>query len=178
MNILLLIAHGSRREESNLEIAQKYIKQRLENDESIIFFHEEEGTCVGFTQLYLTFDSVNVRKKIVLYDLFVREEYRRKGIAKLLMDAAKNYATENKFGSIELSTNKSNTPGQTLYESLGYIRDNEFYSYDLEIWLCVWSKDFLSFSHNSSTWELLKISGGQKIIPSLTALITKPFSIQ
>ena len=49
------------------------------------------------------------------------------------MDAAKNYATENKFGSIELSTNKSNTPGQTLYESLGYIRDNEFHSYDLEI---------------------------------------------
>ena len=120
-------------QESNLEIAQKYIKQRLENDESIIFFHEEEGTCAGFTQLYPTFDSVNIRKKIVLYDLFVREEYRRKGIAKLLMDAAKNYATENKFGSIELSTNKSNTPGQTLYESLGYIRDNEFYSYDLEI---------------------------------------------
>ena len=76
---------------------------------------------------------MNVRKKIVLYDLFVKEEYRRKGIAKFLMDAAKNYATENKFGSIELSTNKSNTPGQTLYESLGYIRDNEFYSYDLEI---------------------------------------------
>ena len=75
----------------------------------------------------------SLRKKIVLYDLFVREEFRRKGIAKSLMDAAKNYATENKFGSIELSTNKANIPGQSLYESLGYIRDNEFYSYDLEI---------------------------------------------
>ena len=42
-------------------------------------------------------------------------------------------APENKFGSIELSTNKANIPGQSLYESLGYIRDNEFYSYDLEI---------------------------------------------
>jgi ribosomal protein S18 acetylase RimI-like enzyme len=120
-------------QESNVEIAQKYIKQRLENDESIIFFQEEGGTCAGFTQLYPTFDSVNVRKKIVLYDLFVREEFRRKGIAKSLMDAAKNYATENKFGSIELSTNKANIPGQSLYESLGYIRDDEFYSYDLEI---------------------------------------------
>jgi ribosomal protein S18 acetylase RimI-like enzyme len=76
---------------------------------------------------------VNVRKKIVLYDLFVREEHRKKGFAKALMDAAKDYAKENNFGSIELSTNKENVPGQTLYESLGYIRDQEFYSYDLEI---------------------------------------------
>jgi ribosomal protein S18 acetylase RimI-like enzyme len=49
------------------------------------------------------------------------------------MNAAKEYASQKSFGSIELSTNKTNLPGQTLYESLGYIRDNEFYSYDLEI---------------------------------------------
>ena len=65
--------------------------------------------------------------------MFIREEYRKKGLAKSLMNAAKNYAIENDFGSIELSTNKANIPGQSLYESLGYIRDQEFYSYDLEI---------------------------------------------
>ena len=114
----------------DISVAQQYI---AENNESTIFFVEENGICLGFTQLYPTFDSVNVRKKIVLYDLFVREEYRRKGIAESLMNAAKEYASQNNFGSIELSTNKTNLPGQTLYESLGYIRDNEFYSYDLEI---------------------------------------------
>ena len=54
-------------------------------------------------------------------------------IAEALMNADKEYASQKNFGSIELSTNKTNLPGQTLYESLGYIRDNEFYSYDLEI---------------------------------------------
>jgi ribosomal protein S18 acetylase RimI-like enzyme len=117
----------------DISVAQQYIAERLKNNESTIFFVEENGICLGFTQLYPTFDSVNVRKKIVLYDLFVREEYRRKGIAESLMNAAKEYASQNNFGSIELSTNKTNLPGQTLYESLGYIRDNEFYSYDLEI---------------------------------------------
>ena len=116
-----------------ISVAQQYIAERLKNNESTIFFVEENGICLGFTQLYPTFDSVNVRKKIVLYDLFVREEYRRKSIAESLMNAAKEYASQNNFGSIELSTNKTNLPGQTLYESLGYIRDNEFYSYDLEI---------------------------------------------
>ena len=118
---------------SNVSVAQHYVFERLKKNESTIFFVEENGICLGFTQLYPTFDSVNVRKKIVLYDLFVREEHRRRGIAESLMTAAKDYAFQNNFGSIELSTNKTNLPGQTLYESLGYVRDNEFYSYDLEI---------------------------------------------
>ena len=121
------------KQDSNVEIAQKYIAERLTNNESVIFFAEDNSKCIGFTQLYPTFDSVNVRQKIVLYDLFVREEYRRKGFAKLLMNAAKQYASDNNFGSIELSTGKTNTQGQSLYESLGYIRDNEYYTYDLEI---------------------------------------------
>ena len=49
------------------------------------------------------------------------------------MNATKQYASDNNFGSIELSTGKTNTQGQSLYESLGYIRDNEYYTYDLEI---------------------------------------------
>jgi len=49
------------------------------------------------------------------------------------MNAAKGYAELNSFGSIELSTAKKNLAGQSLYESLGYIQDQEFYSYDLEI---------------------------------------------
>lgn len=121
------------KQDSNVEIAQKYIADRLTNNESVIFFAEDNDKCIAFTQLYPTFDSVNVRQKIVLYDLFVREEYRRKGFAKLLMNAAKQYASDNNFGSIELSTGKTNTQGQSLYESLGYIRDNEYYTYDLEI---------------------------------------------
>ena len=121
------------KQKSNIKEACRYIKARLEANESIIFFIKDKEKCIGFTQLYPTFDSVNLRKKIVLYDLYICEDYRRKGNGKILMDAAKDYAQLNKFGSIELSTNKGNIQGQSLYEALGYIRDQEFYSYDLEI---------------------------------------------
>ena len=121
------------KQKSNIEEASLYIKARLEANESVIFFIKDKERCIGFTQLYPTFDSVNLRKKIVLYDLYICEDYRRKGNGKILMDAAKDYAQLNKFGSIELSTNKGNIQGQSLYEALGYIRDQEFYSYDLEI---------------------------------------------
>ena len=121
------------KQNSDLSAANQYIENRLKNNESIIFFIKIDNKCAGFTQLYPTFDSVRLRKKIVLYDLFVCEEFRRQGIGKTLMNATKDYAKLNHFGSIELSTAKTNLPGQSLYESLGYIRDDEFYSYDLEI---------------------------------------------
>ena len=112
-------------------ISIEYIKQRLTNKESTIFFVEEDNVCIGIVQLYVTFDSLELSKKIILYDLFVRSEYRKKGIGAMLMDASKDFAENNGITGIELSTSISNGTAQRLYESLGYERDNEFYNYYL-----------------------------------------------
>jgi len=112
-------------------ISIEYIKQRLKNKESTIFFVEEDNVCIGIVQLYVTFDSLELSKKIILYDLFVRSEYRKKGIGAMLMDASKDFAKNNGITGIELSTAISNGTAQRLYESLGYERDNEFYNYYL-----------------------------------------------
>ena len=112
-------------------ISIEYIKQRLTNKESTIFFVEEDNVCIGIVQLYVTFDSLELSKKIILYDLFVRPEYRKKGIGAMLMDASKDFAENNGITGIELSTAISNGTAQRLYESLGYERDNEFYNYYL-----------------------------------------------
>ena len=114
-------------------ISIEYIKQRLTNKESTIFFVEEDNVCIGIVQLYVTFDSLELSKKIILYDLFVRPEYRKKGIGAMLMDASKDFAENNDITGIELSTAISNGTAQRLYESLGYERDNEFYNYYLSI---------------------------------------------
>ena len=112
-------------------ISIEYIKQRLTNKESTIFFVEEDNVCIGFVQLYVTFDSLELGKKVVLYDLFVRSEHRKKGIGAMLMNTSKDFAENNNITGIELSTAISNGKAQSLYESLGYERDNEFYSYYL-----------------------------------------------
>ena len=114
-------------------ISIEYIKQRLTNKESTIFFVEEDNVCIGIVQLYVTFDSLELSKKIILYDLFVRPEYRKKGIGAMLMDASKDFAENSGISGIELSTAISNGTAQRLYESLGYERDNEFYNYYLSI---------------------------------------------
>ena len=119
--------------ESNIEACQNYIHERLINNEAQIFYIENEKECMGITQLYTTFDSLELSKKIILYDLYVRSEYRNKGIGRMLMNAAKSFAERKGVTSIELSTSINNKNAQSLYESLDYQRDTEFYDYYLAI---------------------------------------------
>ena len=119
--------------ESNIEACQNYIHERLINNEAQIFYIENEKECMGITQLYMTFDSLELSKKIILYDLYVRSEYRKKGIGRMLMNAAKSFAERKGVTSIELSTSINNKNAQSLYESLEYQRDTEFYDYYLAI---------------------------------------------
>ena len=119
--------------ESNIEACKNYIHERLINNEAQIFYIENEKECMGITQLYTTFDSLELSKKIILYDLYVRSEYRNKGIGRMLMNAAKSFAERKGVTSIELSTSINNKNAQSLYESLEYQRDTEFYDYYLAI---------------------------------------------
>ena len=94
--------------ESNIEACKNYIHERLINNEAQIFYIENEKECMGITQLYTTFDSLELSKKIILYDLYVRSEYRNKGIGRMLMNAAKSFAERKGVTSIELSTSINN----------------------------------------------------------------------
>ena len=121
------------KKKSNIEECKNYIHERLINNEAQIFYIENEKECMGMTQLYTTFDSLELSKKIILYDLYVRSEYRNKGIGRMLMNAAKSFAEKKGVTSIELSTSIANKNAQSLYESLEYQRDTEYYDYYLQI---------------------------------------------
>ena len=49
------------------------------------------------------------------------------------MKKSEEYAKSTGAKGIELSTAKDNLTAQSLYEKIGYIRDNEFYSYSFEL---------------------------------------------
>lgn len=119
---------------SDIEGAKKYIGDRLAKKESRIFIAlDDAGKALGFTQLYPTFESLNMRNRWVLYDLFVDPGARQLGVGKALMECAKQLAIETGAVYVELDTAKTNTKAQALYESLGYERDNLFYHYVLEV---------------------------------------------
>ncbi len=113
--------------------AESYIRERLQQEDSIIFVMKEGDTYLGFTQLYPTFSSISMKKAWILNDLYVHEEARGKGVAESLLNRAKAFALETEAVSIALSTAPDNLPAQRLYEKLGYERDEQFYHYELNL---------------------------------------------
>ena len=121
-------------EEDDLEKASRYISERFNRRDSEILVAQEGNTeLVGFVQLYPSFCSVSAVPILILYDLYVDHSHRGKGIGRLLMNAARDFAKDNGFRRLELSTAKDNHIGQSLYESLGYELDEEFLHYSLDV---------------------------------------------
>ncbi len=114
----------------DLALARRYIEERMRRNESVIYVAEDEsGRLIGFTQLYPTFCSVRVAHTYVLYDLFVSKAARGTGAGRRLMEAAEAHAAKTGAARMELSTARTNTVAQSLYESQGWVRDETFLVY-------------------------------------------------
>ena len=78
---------------SNINESTDYISERMKNNESIIFIAtNKQKEVMGFVQLYETFGSLHLGKIIILYDLFVKKEFRKCGIGIKLMKKSEEYA--------------------------------------------------------------------------------------
>lgn len=119
------------RQESNVEGAKTFLRNRIEREESIIFVAVEDGQYLGFTQLYPSFSSISMKELWILNDLFVQESKRGAGIGKKLLEAAKTFALENGAKGLKLQTEIDNISAQRLYAENGYLRDNRYFHYEL-----------------------------------------------
>jgi ribosomal protein S18 acetylase RimI-like enzyme len=118
----------------DLPLARSFISDRLSNNDSVIFV-ASDGTPdpVGFTQVYPTFCSVSAAPIHILYDLYVVNGARRHGVARALMAAAQEHAKRTGAVRLELATARTNFSAQALYESLGWVRDEQFHRYSLGV---------------------------------------------
>lgn len=121
---------------ADLALATRFIAARLQAHESVILVADtgsDAHALAGFCQLYPSFCSVAAAPIYVLYDLFVAPDSRHGGVARQLMQAAAARAKSDGMVRMDLTTAKDNLQAQALYESLGWKRDEIFYSYSLSI---------------------------------------------
>lgn len=121
-------------------LADNFISQRLEKDESAIFvaIEEKDGKQIGagFTQLYPTYSSVQAVKNWILNDLYVEESHRKKGIGEKLIRAAMAFAHSEGALFLLLETAVANHQAQRLYQNIGFIKqepENEFFLYRISL---------------------------------------------
>lgn len=113
--------------------AERFLRERLAGDESVVYLAELNAMAVGFVQLYPSFWSVAACRSWILNDLFVSPAHRGTGAGKALMNRARSHALETGAGGLSLATQRTNLAAQRLYESLGWKRDEDFYHYELSL---------------------------------------------
>jgi GNAT superfamily N-acetyltransferase len=121
------------RQRSEPEGARRFLGDRMERDESIVFLAFDGETAIGFTQLYPSFSSASMARIFVLNDLFITPEARRGGTGSALLRAAADYGRSAGAVRLMLSTELTNTTAQAAYEKNGWKRDTVFCVYQLAL---------------------------------------------
>ena len=119
------------KQQSDPEGSRTFLRERLYLGESMIFLAYNEDRPVGFTQLYPLFSSTSMKRIWLLNDLYVVPDMRGQRIGEQLIQRAADFARSFGATKLELSTQTTNLSGQKLYERVGFVRDTEFYAYDL-----------------------------------------------
>ena len=117
----------------DLDLARAYIADRLAADESRIWIALDGDRGRGMVQCYPTFCSVQAVRRWILYDLYVEAEARGTGLGERVMGVAHDAARADDAKRVDLETAHDNVVGQSLYEKLGYVRDEHFFSYSLQL---------------------------------------------
>ncbi|WP_019244323.1 MULTISPECIES: GNAT family N-acetyltransferase [Bacillus] len=118
---------------SDLNGAKRFIKERMDLGDSIIYVAVEEGMYVGFVQLYPSYSSVSMNRIWILNDLYVEEDVRKKGVGQKLIDQAVELCHQTNAKTLTLQTSVTNKTAQKLYEKNDFVKDNEFYYYELTV---------------------------------------------
>ena len=105
----------------DLPLAERFIRERLEHNESVIFAAiADDGTPAGFTQLYPLISSGRAIKNWVLNDLYVAPDYRKQGIGETLIKAATEFAMANGAAFLQLETAVDNSGALAFYKRHQY----------------------------------------------------------
>jgi ribosomal protein S18 acetylase RimI-like enzyme len=112
--------------------ARAFLRERIERDESVVYLaYTGAREAAGFTQLYPSFSSVSLKQLWILNDLYVGADVRRGGVGRALLERARRHAIETGAKGLVLSTGVTNKAAQSLYESCGWQRDDEFFQFHL-----------------------------------------------
>ena len=90
------------------------LKQELENGKSKYFVAKQENEIVGFAEILLIIDQVNIM------NIVVKKDKRNFGIGSSLLEEIIRYSKIHNATSITLEVNEKNIPAIKLYKKYGF----------------------------------------------------------
>jgi GNAT superfamily N-acetyltransferase len=118
---------------SDPDASRVYLKDRLTRDEATVFLALEDDEALGFALCYRTFSSVALKPLVILNDLYSTPAVRGRGVATALIARCADFARLHGAEVLRLRTARDNHPAQSVYERVGFVRDEVFFTYDLKL---------------------------------------------
>lgn len=115
---------------SDLEKGRAFLKERINNNETVTFLIKQDNKYVGFAQLYPLYHYESLKRQWLLSDLFVDPAYLGFGLVVALIDRSKQFCDETDACGLLLETQKTNIIGNNLYPKCGFELDNEHNYYN------------------------------------------------
>ena len=114
-----------KREESP---SSTHLEKLLGDDRCYLFAVIVNDTVAGYTLAY-RFPSLYAPEYLAyLYDIEVSDEYRRKGVGRLLVDTLLAHLTSDGVKEVWLGTSVDNVEGQGFFSSTGAIKSGETFN--------------------------------------------------
>lgn len=88
------------------------------------FFILFKDEYVGFSTCFVNFSTFKIKPYLYVHDIFIRNNFRKYGLGKLLLKHLINYAEENKYCKVTLEVRNDNKVAMSMYHNLGF-RDCE-----------------------------------------------------
>jgi aminoglycoside 3-N-acetyltransferase I len=108
-----------------------YLNRLLGNPEFVALAALERGHVIGGLVAYELVKFEQERSEFFLYDLAVREESRRRGVATSLIEELRRIAAANGAETIFVQADRGYSPAIALYSKLG--RREDVLHFDIEV---------------------------------------------
>jgi GNAT superfamily N-acetyltransferase len=110
----------------DLARSRRFLQDRLRDADSVVFFARSDAQAVGFIQLYPLWSSWYCRRIWFLSDLYVREESRKYGVGRRVVERAVEHAVESGSSSIMVELPHREPHLREFYAGLGFHEDAVF----------------------------------------------------
>lgn len=104
-------------------VISDFHEEILNKSHVFAYYVKDKGECIGYIFAYLKspYNDVIKTNVIMLESLFIKEEYRKQGVGKTLIEMLEKWAQE-RFNNyvIEIVCLSNNTEALKFYDKLGY----------------------------------------------------------
>ncbi len=101
--------------------AKRRLKAALGVASERLFVARNDHEIIGFIWATVTNHFLSYSQIGVITQIYVIQQYRNQGIAKLLLNEAEEFFLLNRVNKVQLNVTLSNIPAFTLYRELGFL---------------------------------------------------------